>query len=358
MKKTLFLLALAAMALTGSAQHYSVTGKAPQSAKHVYIVNLQSPKKTDSVAVASNGTFKLEGDAQRRPFAFLFVEESEMPVVLDGDINVDLQKGEVSGTEENRLLNLAQQAFKPHYDALRTAKKTASQLLKEGADRNDPRFIEAYKTYQDKVETLAQLTTKVSKEHPHNIFTAHYLANFAQALEDKDLIELAKMNLAAFETDLLKPIKARIEILNKLSPGNPLIDLKMADPNGIVRSLSDFCGKGKYVLVDFWASWCGPCRREMPAMRALYERYNKSKGFDIVGVSLDDDKTKWTTAIKSLNLPWHHMSDLKGWQSDATEAYGISGIPFTVLVDPDGKIVATGLRAEELEHKLQSIYGE
>lgn len=359
MKKIAFLLALAATTLTGAAQQYNIKGKAPQGVEWVYIVNLSSSKQVDSVAVAKDATFALQGDAKKQPFAILYTDsDHETPVVLDGNISVDLATREASGTEENRLLTMTQKEFRPAFEELRKASQQATQLRKEGVDRNDPRFVAAFETYVKKSEEIAALTTKVSKEYPKNIFTAYYIANFSQMLEEATLVELAKMKIAALDTKLLEPIKSYIESMSKRSVGSPVPNLTMADPNGVVRNLTDFCGKGNYVLVDFWASWCGPCRHEMPAVRALYEKYHTSKGFDIVGVSLDDDKEKWTAAIKSLNMSWHHISDLKGWQTEATKVYGISGIPFTVLVGPDGKIVATGLRAEELGEKLKSIYGE
>jgi len=122
--------------------------------------------------------------------------------------------------------------------------------------------------------------------------------------------------------------------------------------NGKKISVSDF--KGKYLLVDFWASWRGPCRQENPNVVAAYNKF-KNKNFTILGVSLDEDKNAWLSAIKHDNLAWAQMSDLKQWQSAAIDAYRFNGIPFNVLIDPEGKIIAESLRGEMLEQKLSEV---
>lgn len=129
-------------------------------------------------------------------------------------------------------------------------------------------------------------------------------------------------------------------------------DLNLPDANGQDITISSF--KGKYLLVDFWASWCGPCRHENPNVVAAYNKY-KGKNFTILGISLDSDKDKWQEAVKKDGLSWTHVSDLKGWESVAAQTYGVEAIPANFLVDPSGHIVARDLRGEELDAKLAEV---
>ena len=131
-------------------------------------------------------------------------------------------------------------------------------------------------------------------------------------------------------------------------------EIAMSDPDGNTRRLSDL--RGKVVLIDFWASWCGPCRRENPNVVKLYQKYH-DQGFEIFSVSLDKDGNAWRNAIKADGLTWpNHVSDLQYWQSTAGRLYGISSIPATVLVDREGKIIARNLRGADLDRKLKEIF--
>ncbi len=136
--------------------------------------------------------------------------------------------------------------------------------------------------------------------------------------------------------------------------GQQAPDITLDTPEGKPVSLSDF--RGKYVLVDFWASWCRPCRVENPNVVRVYGKY-KDKGFEILGVSLDRSRDAWLKAIEADGLTWQHISDLKFWQSAAAQTYGVSSIPYTVLVGPDGKVIAQNLRGAALEQKLAELLG-
>lgn len=152
-----------------------------------------------------------------------------------------------------------------------------------------------------------------------------------------------------------KKNKEKMKASLPIAEGAEAPDIALPNPEGDTLRLSDY--KGKVVLLDFWASWCGPCRRENPNVVKLYEKYHK-EGFEVFSVSLDKSKDKWIAAIEQDGLNWDaHVSDLAYWRSIAAKKYSVSSIPFTVLIDEDGKVIGTRLRGQGLEDKLHEIYG-
>ena len=154
-------------------------------------------------------------------------------------------------------------------------------------------------------------------------------------------------------TDAAKELAQRIEAAHTIVMGAVAPVFTQTDFKGNPVSLKDKLGK--YVLVEFWASWCGPCRAENPNLLEQYGKY-KDKGFDILSVSLDDDRNKWATAIKKDALPWTHLSDLKGWNNEVGRAYGVRAVPASFLIDPTGKIIGIGLRGDSLNEKLATLF--
>ena len=170
--------------------------------------------------------------------------------------------------------------------------------------------------------------------------------------ENEALLQQVPANFQNDET--IVRIKELTETQKKTAVGTKFIDFEMETPDGKAVKLSDYVGKGKVVLVDFWASWCGPCRREMPNLVGAYAKY-KNKNFEIVGVSLDQNGDSWKEAIDKLNITWPQMSDLKYWNNEGAKLYAVSSIPHTVLIDGDGIILARGLHGEELQEKLAEV---
>ena len=150
-------------------------------------------------------------------------------------------------------------------------------------------------------------------------------------------------------------MKEQVQRSRKLAAGAEAPDFELPQPDGSTLKLSDL--RGQYVLIDFWASWCGPCRRENPNVVRVYKKYHE-KGFEILGVSLDKNRNAWLAAIEQDELEWKHVSDLKYWNSAVVPEYQVEGIPLTYLIDPEGKIVAKNLRGSSLEQKLAEIFDQ
>jgi thiol-disulfide isomerase/thioredoxin len=189
--------------------------------------------------------------------------------------------------------------------------------------------------------------------HPGSAFSVSLVSDRALMGEYGDVQRIYDMlNDRARATVQGAMLAERLAVLQRSSLGSPMLDFTQNDTMNQPVQFASF--KGKYVLVDFWASWCGPCRAENPNVLKVYNQY-KDKGFTVVGVSLDDKEKNWKKAIGDDKMPWTQVSDLKGWKNEVAVYYGIQGIPTTFLVDPQGRIIAKNLRGEALHKKLAEL---
>lgn len=191
------------------------------------------------------------------------------------------------------------------------------------------------------------------KEHPNSIVSAHILSVYSTTWGKEKTSELfGQFSEENKKSEFGQQIGRYIELNKEPKIGDQFADFKMKDQNGNIRALSDI--KGKVVLLEFWASWCGPCRKENPNLVKTYEKF-QPKGFEIFAVSLDEDKESWLKAIEKDSLNWTHVGDLKGQGNEASLIYGINGIPDNFLIAENGEIIGRHLRGEELDQKLKEI---
>ncbi|MCC8154776.1 MAG: AhpC/TSA family protein, partial [Tannerellaceae bacterium] len=201
------------------------------------------------------------------------------------------------------------------------------------------------------------ITGKVKEyitKNPDKVSGGKILYDFRHSLTEDERRELlAKANNTFKSVPTTKLVIDHLNVLAKVAVGQKFTDFEMADTEGNVHSLSDYVGKGKVVLIDFWTSWCPPCRKEMPELVRIYAE-NKNKGFEIVGISLDSNKEAWEKGIKDLKITWPQLSDLKGWSNTGAALYGVNFIPHMLLIDRDGKIIAKNLHGTDLENAIKA----
>jgi peroxiredoxin len=362
MKKIAYFFAAGAMALASCSNEpaYKIAGTIENVADGEYVY-LQEAKgrelvKLDS-AVVTAGKFTFEGrqDAAVNRYLSYTPKEGRAPrldfFLENGDINVVFgENASVTGTPNNDLY----QAYKNESGALnKEMMELYKQLREEGITDEKKAEIEAKATELE--NKLSEYTFNFIDANIANPVGIHLWPGNSYSMELPQLQALAAKVPAEYQSnERIAKLLKRIEVLAKTAVGQKFTDFTLPSPEGEPVKLSDIIAKNKYTLIDFWASWCGPCRREMPNVVAAYKEYNK-KGFGIVGVSLDSDAEAWKKAITDMGMTWDHMSDVKGWECEGAALYGVNSIPATVLVAQDGTIIARNLRGEAIKEKLAEL---
>ena len=296
----------------------------------------------DSVTVSRYVTYRKNG---MRMTAMVFIEKGDIT------LNMGVEANKVAGT----MCNDAYQQFMDKFVAINKEMSEIYQKSKTDTTLTDDQRKDLEKQLAEKDSLGTEMVYNCINENINNLVGVQLLTSYANAFETAKVKALLDKVPAAYSADKdIVALKEHIATIEKTEVGQKFIDFAMNTPEGKEVKLSDFISQNKYTLIDFWASWCGPCRAEMPNVVAAYNAF-KAKGFGIVGVSLDNNAEAWKKAIKDLNITWAQMSDLKGWSCEGAKLYGVRAIPATVLVDQEGTIVARNLRGEELAAKLGEL---
>ena len=328
----------------------------------VYLLHQESdPRKTDSAPV-QKGQFAFTGKAPVPELCLLGTMQG-------GEIAyrkaVFLQNGTLTLTGKKDSLQDARISGAPAQDELLGFNQlekpidSAGSLLELAyaaaeANKNKEQEDSVIGRFNDLDKAKQQIVKDYALAHPSSyVATYEVYSNFSYNPDAATLDSIYTHLDSAMQRSFYgKKLQETLQSALRTAVGQPAPDFSLPDTKGDTVSLSSL--KGKYVLVDFWASWCGPCRRENPNVVKAYHQFHP-KGFTILSVSLDDTKDPWLKAIQKDHLDWTHVSDLKGWQSSAAALYGVKGIPMNFLLDKDGRIVDKGLRGDALDKKLAEL---
>lgn len=274
-------------------------------------------------------------------------------IILEAD-GLDLYNNYyVEGSEESELIKIVvdeTMALGHKLDSISEA------VNHQKAAKNSQALYQSFEVQKQLYSDHRTFSIDFIQKHPGSI-AAYFVVIGLQLEEDPNEYILVAESLSKTHPSFgfLPKLQEQVNILSLANVGTLAEDLAYPDPDGNIVSVSSL--RGKYVLIDFWASWCKPCRFENPKVLELYKKY-KDKGFEIYGYSLDKDKDAWLNAIEEDQINWVHTSDLKFWQAEGAKKYGVQSIPATFLIDPEGYIIARDFRSAELEQKLQEIFGE
>ncbi len=343
MKKLIVMAAAALMAVGCVNNGYVITGQMEGfEDQTVYLMNSQRENIDSTQMVA--GSFKFEGEVEQptqlylatdHPFAIVYVEKGEIAVA--GSIE-EPQTITVTGTPANNAraeYTEWESAFMESYRAATPEEQTAMEE-------------EYYATIREKVA-----------ENAANLFGVKlYLSELVYTDAAADMLaQVEKFSPEMQQTEDVTKLKELAEAKAKVEVGKPYTEVVQPNMDGEAVALSSVVGEGKYVLLDFWASWCGPCMREVPYLLETYAEYH-DKGFEIYGVSFDRDAEAWKKAVESKGMNWIHVSEVNYFDNQAAKDYAVRSIPSNFLIGPDGTIVAVNLRGEEVKAKIAELLAE
>jgi len=312
----------------------------------------------DSAFLNENNEFRFRRTAIEPRFYSLVINENQYLLVLENgdkvnfvaDFAKDPQQYTITGSAVSQKIQELGAIQREYNKKLNDIEAEYSEKVKADPANESAIRENSFASYQKVLDESSNATLAFAKENKGNLAGFYAMLSLDPARYEQELITYADSIASKFPTNTsVQSFVNHMAELKVLSVGQKAPDFESISPEGKAVKLSDF--KGKYTLLDFWASWCGPCREENPNIVAQYDAF-KDKGFDVLSVSLDDNRSAWLNGIKEDKLTWTHVSDLQRWNSPAAQLYKINAIPASFLIGPDGVILAKNLRGDSLEEFL------
>ena len=313
----------------------------------------------DSTGLIS-GKAVFTGSLEFPEFYFIKLKDQQLYLPLFVDNHVIDATGSVNDMRNRKVTgSLAQEEFAYIIDSMNTYTRQERQLgmqYQEAAGKKDTVLMKEIENQYEQLNTgKSAFLLDYVLEHHSSVAGVFVLLNNAHLYDFEDLNKAASsLDPSIANSMYVKELTDKVNALKRVAIGQPYTDFTLNDPDGNPVALSSVIGKN-YVLIDFWASWCQPCRAENPNIVQVFTLYH-NKGFDIFGVSLDKDLDKWKQAVEDDHLTWTHVSDLQYWNSAAAKLYGVQSIPHNLLIDPNGIIVDKNIRGQDLQDKLAEIF--
>jgi thiol-disulfide isomerase/thioredoxin len=314
----------------------------------------------DSSTILSDGTFELNGTVKEKTFCIIRLPKGDIILTVDTNSAIDVEidaenisNYTVKNSAESNDIKLLMSINSKSTEKVRALEQKYAAIY--GNNMPSPADQDKIRNEFDSITRNNEIQLKSAIDKMNNIvpfFATNFMMPEAEFLFLNTIDK--KLYASNQNSKYAKVLHNRVLNMAATAIGSQAPEIKLNDPYGKEFALSSL--KGKVVMIDFWASWCGPCRKENPNVVAIYNKYH-DKGFDILGVSLDNNREKWMNAINADKLTWYHVSDLLQWNTPLLKTYNFESIPHTVLIDKEGKIIATKLRGAALEAKLKEIFG-
>ena len=316
-------------------------------------------------AEVQNNSFTFTGELAYPELLFIQIGENERQIASffaeNANISINLNADSIQGIKVSG--SKAHDEFTAYTDSVKIYREQLNPLYDQWYALQDETDDIRQKEIEERIEAIMNnqriFTEDFVTENTNSIVAAYLLRReLSYNMEVAELDSfIALIDTTLHGSSYMKELKGQAETMRAVAIGQPAPDFALADTSGNSLALSDLSGEYDYLLIDFWAAWCGPCRQENPNLVAIYDDYH-DKGFEILGVSFDRTREEWIKAIHSDNLSWPQISDLQYWQSAAGKLYGIRSIPSNVLLNEEGVIIARNLKGDDLRNKMEELLGE